>query len=353
MNKKIKLIPYILMLNMLFLFSACAQGPKKTNAAVLKNDSMMNKTEDYWKSKLTEEQYYILREKGTERPYTGELLLNKDSGIYKCSACGNPLFSSDGKFDSHCGWPSFDREVKGGKIKTQTDYSMGMERTEIMCGRCGGHLGHLFNDGPTNTGLRYCVNSVSLEFVPKNEMEKPASSLDTLVLGGGCFWCVEAVYENLTGVISVESGYSGGTVMDPSYAQVCTGNTGHAEVVQVIFDKNKTSIDEVLKVFFTVHDPTTLNRQGADRGTQYRSVIFYRNPEQKKIAESIIAELERTKVYDDKIVTLVEPYKAFYKADLSHQDYFANNKNQPYCQMVIQPKVDKFEKVFKDRLKKK
>ena len=182
---------------------------------------------------------------------------------------------------------------------------------------------------------------------------KKTSNLDTITLGGGCYWCVEAVYENLDGVKSVVSGFSGGKNANPTYEEVCTGTTGHAEVVQITFDKNVTDINEIFKVFFTVHDPTTLNRQGADVGTQYRSVIFYKNTEQKKAAESIISELNKAKVYSNPIVTKVEPFKAFYKAEDYHQNYYSNNENQPYCKMVIQPKLEKFEKVFKDKLKKK
>ena len=182
---------------------------------------------------------------------------------------------------------------------------------------------------------------------------KKASNLETITVGGGCYWCVEAVYENLNGVKSVVSGFSGGKVANPTYEEVCTGTTGHAEVVQITYDKNVTNINEIFQVFFTVHDPTTLNRQGADVGTQYRSVIFYKNEEQKKAAQSIIAELNKAKVYDSPIVTKVEPFTKFYKAEDYHQNYYANNKNQPYCKRVIQPKMAKFEKVFKDKLKKK
>ncbi|OXB07655.1 peptide-methionine (S)-S-oxide reductase MsrA [Flavobacterium pectinovorum] len=181
---------------------------------------------------------------------------------------------------------------------------------------------------------------------------KKTSNLETITVGGGCYWCVEAVYENLNGVKSVVSGFSGGKVANPTYEEVCTGTTGHAEVVQITYDKNVTDLNEIFKVFFTVHDPTTLNRQGADVGTQYRSVIFYKNEEQKKAAQSIIAELNKAKVYDSPIVTKVEPFTKFYKAEDYHQNYYANNKNQPYCKMVIQPKIEKFEKVFKDKLKK-
>jgi len=182
---------------------------------------------------------------------------------------------------------------------------------------------------------------------------KKASNLETITVGGGCYWCVEAVYENLNGVKSVVSGFSGGKVANPTYEEVCTGTTGHAEVVQITYDKNVTDLNEIFKVFFTVHDPTTLNRQGADVGTQYRSVIFYKNEEQKKVAQSIIAELNKAKVYDSPIVTKVEPFTKFYKAEDYHQNYYTNNKSQPYCKMVIQPKIEKFEKVFKDKLKKK
>lgn len=179
------------------------------------------------------------------------------------------------------------------------------------------------------------------------------SNMETITLGGGCYWCVEAVYENLKGVKSVVSGFSGGKILNPSYEEVCSGTTGHAEVVQITFDKNVTSLDEIFKVFFTVHDPTTLNRQGADKGTQYRSVIFYNNEEQKLEAQSIIAELKHAKVYENPIVTTLEPFTKFYKAENYHQNYYANNKSQPYCQMVIQPKIEKFEKIFKDKLKTK
>jgi len=177
-------------------------------------------------------------------------------------------------------------------------------------------------------------------------------NLETITLAGGCYWCIEAIYERLDGVVKVESGFSGGTMKNPSYRDVCTGETGHAEAVQITYDKTKTSLDEIFKVFFTVHDPTTLNRQGADEGTQYRSAIFYRNEEQKKAAESVIADLTKAKVYSDPIVTQVVPFTVFYKAEDYHQDYYNQHGSQPYCQIVIRPKVEKFEKVFKDRLKK-
>jgi len=179
------------------------------------------------------------------------------------------------------------------------------------------------------------------------------SNLETITIGGGCYWCVEAVYEKLNGVQSVVSGFAGGKTANPSYEEVSSGRTGYAEVVQVTYDKTITNLDEIFRVFFTVHDPTTLNRQGADVGTQYRSVIFFKDETQKVAAQNIIAALKKAKVYDSPIVTTLEPFIQFYKAENYHQNYYQNNKNQPYCQMVIQPKLAKFEKVFKDKLKKK
>lgn len=182
---------------------------------------------------------------------------------------------------------------------------------------------------------------------------KPKPNLETITLAGDCYWCVEAVYENLVGVQSAVSGYAGGKTSNPTYEDVSTGQSGYAEVVQLTYDKNVTSLDEIFKVFFTVHDPTTLNRQGADVGTQYRSAIFYKNENEKKAAQALIKDLSKAKVYDSPIVTTLEPLTAFYKAESYHQNYYKNNSSQPYCKMVIQPKLEKFEKLFKNRLKKK
>ncbi len=174
----------------------------------------------------------------------------------------------------------------------------------------------------------------------------------TATLGGGCFWCIEAVFDDLNGVENVESGYSGGTIANPSYEQVCTGRTGHAEVVQVTFDPKVISYEDILRIFFTVHDPTMLNRQGNDIGTQYRSVIFYRDESQRSVAEKIMKEISDEKIWDDPLVTQLVPFTAFYKAEDHHQGYFANNPNQGYCRVVIAPKVAKFRSHYRDRLKK-
>ena len=311
----------------------------------------LNVTDAEWKKVLPEDVYAVAREADTERPFTGKYWNADDKGTYYCAACGNKLFRSDQKFSSSCGWPSFFEQENKNSVVFKDDNSYGMKRTEALCGRCNSHLGHLFDDGPEPTGKRYCMNAISLDFVPDG-VTSATGNLETVVLGGGCFWCVEAVYENLEGVKSVYSGYAGGTVENPSYEEVCTGRTGAAEVVEITYEKSKTNLDEIFQVFFTVHDPTTLNRQGADSGTQYRSAIFYKNENEKIVAESLIQELNE-KVFSNKIVTTLEPLQKFYKAESYHQGYYQNNKNQPYCQMVIQPKLEKFEKVFKERLKKK
>jgi peptide-methionine (S)-S-oxide reductase len=188
----------------------------------------------------------------------------------------------------------------------------------------------------------------------QEEREQPGrpASQEVATLAGGCFWCLEAVYEQLAGVLKVESGYSGGTVPKPSYRLVCTGTTGHAEVVQLTFDPAVITFKELLEVFFTIHDPTTPNRQGADVGPQYRSAIFYHSQEQKEIAEQVIREIGAAGIWDDPIVTEVAPFRAFYKAEDYHQEYYRNNSYQPYCQVVIAPKVAKFRRKYLDRLKR-
>ncbi len=194
---------------------------------------------------------------------------------------------------------------------------------------------------------QYHYKGVKLEKLTSNNEE-----YETTTLGAGCFWCVEAVYQHLDGVISITSGYSGGTTQKPTYEEVCTGKTGHAEVIQVVFDTTKVSFEELLEVFWKTHDPTTLNRQGSDVGTQYRSVIFYHNEKQKKLAEEYKKRLDISGAFNNPIITEILPFKNFFKAENYHQNYYNQNSNQPYCRFVIQPKLEKFKKVFKNRLKK-
>lgn len=198
-------------------------------------------------------------------------------------------------------------------------------------------------------GKAATVNSPDVGSPPTSVGTEPAGE-ETVTLGGGCFWCLEAVFTELKGVRSVESGYSGGKVAQPSYEDVCTGTTGHAEVVRITFDPRVISLHDLLTVFFTVHDPTTLNRQGSDVGTQYRSVIFYQDDAQKAVAQTVLKEVSAEKVWDRPLVTQLAPFEAFYKADGYHQDYYESNPNQPYCRIVIEPKVRKFRETFKDRL---
>jgi len=338
---------FVFFLFILVHLIGCAQDrkPASTPKPMEQPTDWKNRSEAEWKKQLSAEQYYVLREKGTERPYTGAFYLHKEKGTYRCAGCGADLFTDDMKFDAHCGWPSFDREIAGGKVLKTEDRSHGMIRTEITCARCGGHLGHLFDDGPTQTGLRYCVNSVSLSFEPAGN-DVASSAVDTITLGGGCFWCVEAVFKELKGVQSVVSGYAGGKSRQVSYEEVCRGNTGHAEVVQISFDPKVCSINQILEVFFTVHDPTTLNRQGADVGTQYRSVIFYHHEAQRQEAKQVIAALEREKIFSSPIVTEVSPFTFMVPAEDYHQNYYAGHSNEGYCRMVIAPKLEKFRKVF-------
>ncbi len=364
--KKFNFVKLVLTL-ILFSLQSCGQTSKqdKKNTTTMNNPiskpenpfysntdtKKLTVTDAEWKKVLSPDLYAVARNADTERAFTGKMWNSESKGTYYCATCGNKLFRSQQKFTSSCGWPSFFEQENKESVVFKDDNSYGMKRVEANCGRCDSHLGHLFDDGPEPTGKRYCMNAISLDFMP-DAVALSTLKTETIVLGGGCYWCVEAVYENLKGVQTVQSGFAGGKVENPSYEQVCSGNTGAAEVVEIIYDPTITNLDEIFKVFFTVHDPTTLNRQGADVGTQYRSVIFYKNETQKQAATSIISQLNTEKVYNSTIVTTLEPFIKFYKAADYHQNYYENNKSQPYCKMVIQPKIEKFEKVFKNRLKK-
>jgi len=289
------------------------------------------------KSQLTPEEERVIVHKGTERPFTGKYYQHFEKGVYTCRRCGAELFESSAKFRSDCGWPSFEEQIPG-HVKWQPDAD-GMQ-TEILCANCGAHLGHVFlGERLTEKNTRYCVNSISMDFIPAEQRnaraqaqagdppaEKPKT--ERAILASGCFWGTEHYMQKAPGVISTTVGFTGGHVDHPTYKQVCTGRTGHAESVEVLYDPAKTSYEKLAKLFFETHDFTQLNRQGPDIGTQYRSAIFYLNDEQKQIAERLVQQL-RQMGYDVK--TEITPAGKFWLAEDYHQDYYKNNGKTPYC----------------------
>jgi peptide methionine sulfoxide reductase msrA/msrB len=275
-------------------------------------------------NKLTPNEKRVIIDKGTEAPYTGKYTESKDDGTYTCKQCGAALYVSSDKFDSHCGWPSFDDEIDGA-VKRTTDADG--RRTEITCANCGGHLGHVFlGEGYTDKNTRHCVNSISLDFIPAEI--KSETKIEKAIFAGGCFWGMEYQFEKVDGVKSVVSGYIGGTKDNPTYKEVCNTNTGHAEAVEVTYDASKVSYEELAKLFFEIHDPTQLNYQGPDVGEQYRSEIFYTNDAQKEIAIKLIKILTE-KGYN--VVTGLTKATTFYNAEDYHQDYYNKTGGTPYC----------------------
>ncbi|MBN1973978.1 MAG: bifunctional methionine sulfoxide reductase B/A protein [Sedimentisphaerales bacterium] len=281
--------------------------------------------------KLTREEERVIVRKGTEAPFTGEYNKFFEKGVYTCRRCGAELFESDDKFASECGWPSFDEQIPGA-VKWTPDAD-GL-RTEITCTNCGGHLGHVFlGERLTAKNTRYCVNSISMIFIPAEKRVRK----ERAIFASGCFWGTEYHMQKEPGVISTTVGYAGGYVSNPTYQQVCTGTTGHAESVEVVYDTNKTSYEKLAKLFFETHDFTQINGQGPDIGQQYRSVIFYTNSRQKEIAEKLVKILT-TK--GKKVATEITPADKFWPAEEYHQQYYEKNGKRPYCHV--------YRKIFDD-----
>lgn len=269
---------------------------------------------------LTPQEKHVIVDKGTEAPFTGKYNDFHEKGTYVCKRCNAPLYTSEDKFKSHCGWPSFDAEIEGA-VKRIPDKDG--RRTEIVCANCGAHLGHVFTgEGYTKKDTRHCVNSISLLFVPAK------GTTETAYFAGGCFWGMEHHFEKKEGVKEVISGYMGGTTKNPSYHDVSRGDTGHLEVVKVVYDPEKASYEELVRLFFNIHDPTQTDGQGPDIGNQYISAIFYGDDHQKKIAQKLIRILEK-KGY--KIATKLLPATPFYEAEGYHQDYYEKTGKLPYC----------------------
>ena len=268
---------------------------------------------------LTPQEKHVILDKGTEMPFTGEYDKFYENGVYVCKQCGAPLYLSKDKFDAGCGWPAFDDEITGA-VKRYRDADG--QRVEIVCASCDGHLGHVFEgEGLTAKNTRHCVNSISMEFIP-------ADSLKTAIFAGGCFWGVEHLMQQQKGVISVESGYIGGTKENPTYQEVCSHSTGHAEAVRILYNPKEVEYETLARLFFEIHDPTQEDGQGPDIGNQYRSEVFYNTEEEKQTILKLIDEL-RYKGYD--VVTGVTKATTFYPAEEYHQDYYEHKGTEPYC----------------------
>ena len=300
------------------------------------------RSEAEWRGRLSPEQFEVMRLKGTERPFSSAMCSRFEPGLYACAGCGEVLFDARMKFDSGTGWPSFTQPVDEAAVAYAGDTSRGRERIEALCNICQSHLGHVFPDGPAPEGLRYCINALAL-----SRVECEAATVEVAVFGGGCFWCTEALFAQLPGVLGVVSGYAGGQTVDPDYDQVCSGRTGHAEVVQIRFDPSLVGYADLLALHLASHDPTTLNRQGGDHGTQYRSIILPASDEQQAVADEVVAAMEG--VFDVPVVTEIRALDVFYPAEEHHQDYYRRNSEGRYCQMVIEPKLKKLKSLLAHR----
>ncbi len=333
-NYHIKLVAILTIILVSGGISGIVLNASQKDKSDSQNNLITEKDKKEMYRKLTRAEEKVIVKKGTEAPFSGEYDKFFEKGVYTCRRCGAELFESDNKFASECGWPSFDEQIPGA-VKWTPDKD-GI-RTEITCTNCGGHLGHVFlGEGYTAKNTRYCVNSISMIFIPAEKRIRTEKA----IFASGCFWGTEFYMQKEPGVISTTVGYTGGHVDYPSYAQVCTGTTGHAESVQVIYDPNKTSYEKLAKLFFETHDFTQINGQGPDIGHQYRSAIFYLNDKQKETAIKLVnILLEKGK----KVATEITPAGRFWPAEEYHQQYYDKNGKRPYCHV--------YGKIFDDETK--
>src|SRR5690554_4203861 len=319
-----------------------------------------------WKERLDPEAYRVLRQGGTERAFTGALWDNDADGTYLCAGCGTPLFSSDTKFDSRTGWPSFTKPLEEGRVKAVVDHSFGMVRTEIRCATCDGHLGHVFEDGPLPTRTRYCMNSAALTF---DGLEQPGSQtdkvvqqhagdggnapavpmgLESAVFAGGCFWCMVGPFQSIDGVREVLSGYTGGSEKQPSYQEVSRGLTGHTEAVRVLYDPTKVEFSQLVEAYWRSIDPTDVEGQFADRGAHYRPVLYVNSDEEQRVAEASRDALNASGRFDKPVVVPIERAQAFWVAEEEHHDCHRTSPTHYHMYRLGSGRGPFLERVWRD-----